>query len=74
MPLLAPEVLEKVNRRVYRRFPEVRGSKPRLRREGEYIRLTYRGKGLTADGHVLPRQVRVLVTPGGRILKMTTSH
>jgi len=68
------QALEKVNRRVFRKFPEMSGVKPSVRRRGEVIQLIYRTQTRTADGHLLPRRVRVVATPEGKILKMTTSH
>ncbi|HFC09360.1 MAG TPA: hypothetical protein ENJ54_05855 [Chloroflexi bacterium] len=75
MPLLSPETLQAVTRKVARKFPEVRGIKPTVRREGEaLVRLIYRTEAETADGHKIIRRVRVVVTPEGKILKMTTSR
>ena len=75
MPLLEPEVLQKVNRRVARRFPEVRGLKPTLRREGDaLVRVIYRTEVVAPDGHKLVRRVRAVVTPRGKIIKVTTSR
>ncbi len=68
------QTLEKINHRVFRKFPEMRGIKPSVRRRGEVIQLIYRSQARTPDGHILNRWVRVLVTPEGKILKMTTSH
>ena len=75
MALLEQEVLRKVNRKVYQRFPAVKGVKPSVRRaEGnrDLIHLTYTTRAQTADGFSLTQRVQVLVTPTGKIVKMTT--
>ncbi|HID85136.1 MAG TPA: hypothetical protein EYP54_08575 [Anaerolineales bacterium] len=80
MPLLDEKRLHLINRRVYRDFPEFRGARPIVRRlrtarEGQPPRvlLLYRRRVTTADGKRLTRMVRVLATPKGKILKITTS-
>ncbi len=77
--LIERPLLEAINRRVYQRFPEVAGSHPRIQRftldtGEERLILTYRRRVHTADGRILPRWVRVITTPKGRILKITTSR
>ena len=75
MALLAPDVLQRVNRQVYRRFPAVDGVKPSVRRAGhnDLVRLTYTTRAQTADGFTLTQRVQVLVRPeDGKIVKMTT--
>lgn len=75
MPLLDPETLQAVTRKVARKFPAVRGRKPTVRREGEtLVRLIYRIDAETADGHKIVQRVRVVVTREGKILKMSTSR
>jgi len=66
--------LTKVNRTVYRRFPEMRGVRPKVRERQQFIRLIYTAKAETADGRKLTRTVRVLATAQGKTLKITTSH
>jgi len=74
MALLEPEVLQKINRKVYQRFPAVKGVKPSVRRAGhnDLVRLTYTTRAQTADGFTLTQRVQALVTPTGKIVKMTT--
>ncbi len=67
-------VLSKINQQVYKRFPEVKGAKPRKRKYREFVRLTYTTEVTTEDGKKLKRMVRVLATEQGEILKITTSR
>lgn len=66
--------LAKVNRTVYRRFPEMRGVRPKMRKRQPFIRLIYTAKAETADGREMTRTVRVIATAQGKIFKITTSH
>ena len=70
--------LQRVNRRVYAKFPDLAGVQPKVQPvtlpDGEMrIVLIYRRTVRTADGRALPRLVRV-IWQRGRILKMTTSR
>lgn len=60
---------------VYRRFPEVAGVQPRVQNQpGDQLLLIFHGSGKTADGRSMPRTVRVVVSPAGKIVKMTTTR
>ncbi len=75
MPLLPPETINAITRTVARQYPAVKQSKPTVRRgEGHTVRLIYRIRATTADGHPITQRVRVTVTPGGQILKITLSR
>jgi hypothetical protein len=74
------EILQKVSQNIYRRFPELKGRKPRVQRQpnrntgaSNYM-LIFRGQVNTADNRILPRWVRVLVNERGKILRITTSR
>lgn len=77
-------ILQRINREVYRRYPEFEGKKPRLQRQtasrknndgsiATYL-LVYQTRVKTADEKWMPRYVRVTVTEEGKILKMATSR
>ncbi len=71
-------LLQKVNRQVYRKFPEFRGVKPKVQAsrragEGQDAVLIYRRRVTTEDGQRLTRVLRVVVR-NGRILRMLTSR
>lgn len=70
------QILDKVSEQVYRKFPEVAGSKPKVQSQGdtENVLITYHGTVTTADGKKMPRTVRVVASPSGKIIKMTTSR
>jgi hypothetical protein len=69
-----PQVLSNVCKQVYRKFPEVDGVLPKVqaRPEGN-LSLVFSGTAKAADGHLIPRTVRAVVNPDGKILRMTTS-
>lgn len=74
--------LKTISSQVSRKFPEVAGAKPRVKRQSSeksksspatYL-LTYRGKAKTADGKSITRIVRVTASDTGKIIKMSTSR
>jgi hypothetical protein len=70
------ELIEKVSKKIYRRFPAVKGAKPRVqtrRPEGSYT-LAYHSVVTTSNRKSLPYWVRVVVDESGKILKITTSR
>jgi hypothetical protein len=69
------ETMKKVCQQIYRRFPDVEGSKPKVRSYDQDLSLLiFSGKGTTADGRSIGRTVRVVVNPDGKIKKVTTSR
>jgi len=69
---------------IYRRFPEVSGSKPKVVQRSAaqaksastaptYV-LTFRGTARTPDGKSIPRVVRVTASASGKVIKVTTSR
>jgi len=74
---LSSAIVERINARVYREYPELRGVAPTVGSQSgggrtQYA-LTYRGKVRTQSGATLPRQVRVVADERGQILKISTS-
>lgn len=75
------KTIENVCKQVYRRFPEVTGSRPRVQQQAaanaapkdSYL-FIFKGSGTTADGHSIARVVRVVVSQEGKILKTSTSR
>lgn len=76
--------IKSISSQIYRRFPEVSGSKPKVVKRSAaqaksasaaptYV-LTFRGMGKTADGKSIPRVVRVTASANGKIIKVTTSR
>ena len=74
---LSSAALQSITEHVYRRFPEVKGSRPKVSAqeksgEEQYL-LVFSSKANTADGHSITRKVRVVADQHGKILKMTTT-
>ena len=72
---MAESIKEKVNRKVYRQFPELEGKSPSVsaRPDGEKL-YTYHGSVSLPNGRSMSRVVRVVVSENGRILKLTSSR
>lgn len=79
-----PDFVHKISQEIYRRFPEVKGSHPKVLRQNTaqaksipatntYL-ITFQGKVSMADQHSMPRWVRVVADDEGKILKITTSR
>jgi hypothetical protein len=67
--------IDNICRQVYARFPEVNGVKPSISEySGTSTLLIFSTKVKAADGKTMPRNVRVVVGPDGKIAKMTTSR
>ena len=79
-----PEIVEEICEKIYKKFPEVSGVKPKVRkqpvpkdapkpREPVYL-VTFNTNARGPGGKVIPRWVRVAVSPNGKIKKTTTSR
>jgi len=79
-----PEIIEEICEKTYQKFPEVKGIKPKVRKqpipidtpkpkERLYL-VTFNTKVNGPAGKVIPRWVRLTVTQGGKIKKTTTSR
>lgn len=73
--------VKNIQNQIYRRFPEVAGSRPSVKSQpspkgreanGTYL-LTFRGK-VDEGGRSFSRTVRVVASEGGKILKVSTSR
>jgi hypothetical protein len=73
---LADEILERINRQVYARFPELDGARAEQKPapSGPNVILTYRRKCTTEDGFRVERVVRATIAPDGQVVKMSTSR
>jgi hypothetical protein len=74
--------LKSISSQVSRKFPEVAGSSPKVKRQtssksksspSTYL-ITYRGKSKAADGKSITRIVRVTANDSGKIIKISTSR
>jgi len=69
------KIIAAVSREVYHNFPEVKGSHPEVRPQGQTRHLfIFHGKAVTEDGRTINRTVRVVVDMNGKIVKTTTSR
>jgi hypothetical protein len=80
------KTIETISKNVHRRYPEVSGTKPTVRKQPipksaqnkitaakpNYL-LTYKKEAKGPLGKSIPCWVRVVATPDGKILKITTS-
>jgi len=73
--MLDNKILASVNKNIYGRFPEVKGARPQVMdyEENKFL-LVYSGTKFTANGHPIPRVVRVVVDETGKMGKVTTSR
>ena len=76
------ELVKKISKSVYKKFPELDGKKPKVkpepqaksfRAENKFI-LTYKGFAIDQSGRKFPRNVRVVADQKGKILRMSTSR
>ena len=81
-----PKALENITKQIHSRFPEVAGKKPTVRKQPQpnskkrrgspdnqnYL-LTFKGKAKGPGGQDIQRLVRVVASPSGKIIKITTS-
>lgn len=67
--------IEKVNLKIYQRFPNLAKKKPQIAKqsEGRYL-LIYSGSGTTPDGKQIQQKVRVVATEDGRIINTSMSR
>lgn len=69
------QLLNSVCEQVYRRYPAVSGSQPKVQaRPGEQVLLIFSGSSKAADGHKIPHTVRVVVSAEGKIINMSASR
>jgi hypothetical protein len=74
--------IQKIAKNIYRQFPEVAGSEPRVTpkaqakslADGATYLLTFSGKGKNPKGKTIARTVRVTANANGKILKVSTSR
>jgi len=71
-------ILEAVSKEVYKRFPAVSGSRPKVQNsaksgEGNHV-LVYRSNATTSDGKKISQIIRVTINDRGKILKISSSR
>ena len=69
------KTISTVCKTVYQKFPDVKGIRPKVKTQpGEATVLIFESKSTTASGKSIGRTVRVTVSAGGKITKMSTSR
>ncbi|MCE5207235.1 MAG: hypothetical protein LLG42_02875 [Chloroflexi bacterium] len=72
---MEPGVLEKICSQIYRKYPEFKGKRPRVKAYASTQNLLiFSSQGTTADGKSITRSLRVIVDENGKIGKVTTSR
>ena len=73
--MIDSHTLNQICEQVYRRFPQVSGSRPKVqsRPDHQYL-LVFNGAAQAADGRKIAQTVRVVVSQDGKIGKITTSR
>jgi hypothetical protein len=73
------ETVQVISKKIYRRFPEFKGVKPKVRSQQNsktdtqtYL-LTFATRAKVSEEHFLERWVRVVVDESGKIIKVSTS-
>ena len=73
------KLVEKISKKVYTRFPEMDGKKPKIKQsknmpsdKSNFV-LTYNAMTKDIRGNKIPRHVRVVADAKGKIIKMSTS-
>jgi len=64
--------VEKINQRVYREYPEMRGTRPSVTQGDNRCTLVYKARVQTPAG-ALSRVVRVVTDENGRAVRISTS-
>jgi hypothetical protein len=70
--------VSKISKTVYKKFPELKGSTPRINQSKspvneEYV-LVYKAHSTDIRGNTLPRSVRVVANAKGKIKRISTSR
>ena len=78
------KLLKSISAQVYRRFPELQGSSPKVQPQAALqaksaaasstFLITYHGSAAAPNGKSISRIVRVVANAQGKILKITTSR
>lgn len=72
---MEPGILAKICDKIYRKYPEFTGKKPRVKAySGTQNLLIFTSQGQAADGKPITRSLRVIADENGKIGKVTTSR
>jgi hypothetical protein len=69
------DAITAVCKRVYRQFPALQGRQPRIKeQEDGKILLVFEGSAPSANGRMMPINVRVVTDAKGKVIKLTSSR
>ena len=69
------QVIDSICQEVYRRFPEVKGARPKVSSyAGDKTLLIFSGSAQAPNGKTISHTVRVVAGENGKIEKMSTSR
>ena len=77
--MMKTETVQNISKQIYRRFPEFKGIKPKVRSQATpktgnpTFLLTYAMQARLDENRLLDRWVRVVVDEDGKIIKISTS-
>ena len=74
---LSKSQIDAICRRVYKRFPDLKGVRPRVKRErarDDRFQLLFKTTVALPDGPSLSISVRAVADENGRVLKLTSSR
>ncbi|HKJ26190.1 MAG TPA: hypothetical protein VJ965_01010 [Anaerolineales bacterium] len=77
--MMEKDAVQKVSKRVYRQFPEMQGTRPKVKqskmaaKDENYI-LTFNTTAKGPGGRAIPRFVRVVANAKGKIIRISTSR
>jgi len=72
---LSADLIEKINNQVYRQFPTLQGVHPTVSATpADQYQLVYKGKGKTPGGQTIHNTVKVIVSPTGKVLKLSSTR
>ncbi|MCC6146308.1 MAG: hypothetical protein IT308_01940 [Anaerolineaceae bacterium] len=73
MPL-EPTIIQRISAEVYRKYPAVNSSKPKIKpyTDGQYL-LIFQGSGRAANGAIIETTVRAVASESGKIIKLSAS-
>ena len=72
---MSNELIEKVNREIYKKFPNMAGINPKITQQpGNKILLIYKSSGELPGGKTLSQAIRVVVDSNGEVCKITSSR
>ncbi|MCD6355721.1 MAG: hypothetical protein J7L66_00425, partial [Anaerolineaceae bacterium] len=73
--MMNPEIVKKVNSKIWMQFPYLQNSNPKIQvMPDNSVILRYSGESKTANGHSLPVTIKVKAAHNGKILQITSSR